>query len=131
MLATYQSGLEVVDAWISGINSGNLDRVLDLYAEEAILLPTFSTQVRRGKIAISQYFLELVEDPDLAVNLHDKSVRCHAMDEVHEIVCGLYRFTRQVDGIFLNFEARFTFVCNLNIPNPIVHHHSSQVPRGI
>ena len=42
---------------------------------------------------------------------------------------GNYLWDMVIDGETLSFEARFSYVLDLESPAPIMHHHSSQVPR--
>jgi len=42
---------------------------------------------------------------------------------------GIYNWRFIVDGELLNFEARFSYLVDLSKSSPIIHHHSSQIPR--
>ena len=47
------------------------------------------------------------------------------------MVNGIYDFQFLMDGTLLTFPSRFTFVIDLEKESPILHHHSSQVPRTL
>jgi hypothetical protein len=44
-------------------------------------------------------------------------------------LCGIYCWRFAVDGEPLSFEARFSYFMDTARPRPILHHHSSQIPR--
>lgn len=130
MILEFKNGETLLSAWVEAINAKSVDRVVDLYSRDAILFPTFATQPRRSIETIREYFTELAEEPGLSVILHTKSIVTQMPVKDLVVLSGLYRFTRTVDEIPLNFEARFTFFCDLKSRHPILHHHSSQLPRG-
>ena len=45
-----------LDKWISLVSVQDIDSVVDLYAEEGLLLGTFSNEIRLGKEKIRDYF---------------------------------------------------------------------------
>jgi len=120
----------VLDAWMDGINHGRTDEVLALYAPDAILLPTFSSRTVLNEEGRRRYFEQLISREDLSVTLHEKTVHIQTSGLL-EVISGIYCFRFSIDDEVLSFEARFSYVVDLSLQDPILHHHSSQVPRQL
>ena len=118
-----------LQAWLEAVNARDLNRVLGLYAEDAVLMATFAPKAIRREADRRAYFEQLAARPGLKVSLHDRTVRSQLITDGWEIVSGIYRFELEIDDEPLTFEARFTIVLNPNAERPILHHHSSQIPR--
>jgi len=80
---------------------------------------------------LKNYFVRLTSREGLEVELHDNTIICQNITDENYIVTGIYSFKFVVDGALLAFPSRFTFVINLNLDKPILHHHSSQIPRNL
>ena len=119
-----------LDKWLSTVSSGDAGRVTALYIEDAILLPTVSSDIAVGKNNIRLYFdTFLLQSPkgsvdDLYTRLEDKGNIA--------IVDGNYTFTltdpnsAEVSTV----PARFTFVLkNVNGDWKILTQHSSARPE--
>lgn len=117
--------------WIDGANSGDVDSLVGMYAQEAILLPTFSPNTTKTQAKRREYFEQLVSRPGLSVHLHEKTFFERKLNDHLFTLSGIYRFSFEVDGEMLSFEARFTCVVDTSRPDPILHHHSSQIPRTL
>jgi len=119
----------VLERWLECVNGGELEAVLGLYDEGAVLIPTFSNRIHATPAMIREYFERLAANPELAVVLHPKTLT--VQDLPGDLACfgGIYRWRLAVDGEPLEFEARFSFVFAPAAQRPILHHHSSQVPR--
>lgn len=128
---TYSDPLSVLQLWMAAINSGNSKAAGDLYAEKALLFPTFSSHALRTPEERFGYFDLLTKREQLQVTLHERTLHLNSLSEEHQVLCGIYRFSFVVDEQPLNFEARFSFLLDLEQQAPILHHHSSQVPRGL
>lgn len=122
---------DLVHAWMNAVNSRQIADVLSLYADDAVLLPTFSPNTIRTEEARRGYFEQLATRPGLFVSLHEKTLRVQPIGDNVEIASGIYRFHLEVDGQPLVFEARFSFVISLSLTKPVLHHHSSQIPRTL
>ena len=126
-----------LDKWLSTVATGDPGRVTSLYADDAILLPTVSSDIAVGKNNIKLYFdTFLLQSPvgvvnDLYTRLEDKGNIA--------IIDGNYTFTLTgpiavVDDV-PNAEqtvvpARFTFVLkNVNGDWKILTQHSSVKPE--
>lgn len=115
---------------MAALNARDLAQVLALYAEDAVLLPTFSPHALRTPADRRRYFEQLTVRPGLAVTLHAKTLRVLAIAPDLEVASGIYRFQVEIDDEPLVFEARFTFVVSPGSA-PVRHHHSSQIPRTL
>ena len=120
----------VLDQWIAAINAGDVETAIALYNSEAKLIPTFSGYMLQDPAAIRGYFERLGKNPALSVSLHEDSVRIQACSDTVSVLSGLYTFRFEVDGRLMAFESRFTFVVDCGADAPILHHHSSQIPRS-
>ncbi len=116
--------------WIAAFNSGDVDAVLSLYDPGATLIPTFSNRIIKTPDAMREYFTRLAARDDLSVELHEKTLDIQSKDaDMIHILIGTYCFQMGIDGELFRFEARFSFVMDLALERPIIHHHSSQIPR--
>ncbi|PTY03301.1 DUF4440 domain-containing protein [Verrucomicrobia bacterium LW23] len=127
----YPSAIEVTLAWMNFLNEGKADEVAKLYAEEAILIPTFSPLFLKTPEKRAAYFNTLGSKPNLRVELHQETLRVQKLTSTVWTSCGIYKFIFDVDEVPLTFEARFTFVLDLERESPIIQHHSSQIPRTL
>ncbi len=119
----------VLAEWMLLVNKGDRERILALYDESAVLIPTFSNRLLTNPRDIRDYFERLCSREDLSLTLHEKTLIVHSMtDDIHSL-CGIYCWRFAIDGELLNFEARFSYLLNLALPRPILLHHSSQIPR--
>ncbi|HEX2139907.1 MAG TPA: hypothetical protein VHG33_09365, partial [Woeseiaceae bacterium] len=65
----------------------------------------------------------------LTLSLHEKPRVISQLGGTLYALSGIYRWRFAVEDEPLDFEARFSFVLDLARPAPILHHHSSQIPR--
>ena len=120
---------DLLKEWMLHVNKGDIERLLALYNENAILFPTFSNRLLSKPENIRDYFERLCGRDELSIALHEKTLMVQPIkDEIYSL-CGIYCWRFAIDGEPLNFEARFSYLLNLALPNPILHHHSSQIPR--
>lgn len=119
----------ILDQWMSAVNNGDVESLLALYDQQAVLIPTFSNRLLNTPEKLRGYFEKLGSREDLSVALHEKTVLIQEVQDQIYSISGIYNWRFEVDGELLNFEARFSFVIDLAKPNPILHHHSSQIPR--
>lgn len=117
--------LRQFELWNTSIRTGNPEKVLKLYAPEAILTPSFSDVVRHNPEQIREYFRVFLRKKPRA-----------QMDEVNTRLCGdcavnsgIYTF-RFAAGSVGSVQARFTFVYRVGDSGvwPIIAHHSSALP---
>ncbi len=115
--------------WADCVNNSLIDDLISLYHEGAVLMPTFSPHVAKNKKTLESYFEQLSSKEGLKVDIHDESVNCFQIDADIFVINGIYDFKFKVDGALNTFPSRFTFVINLGKECPILHHHSSQIPK--
>jgi len=123
--------LEVLHQWIMAVNDGNIQGLLGLYKPNAVLIPTFSNRILNTPEKIQNYFENLSDREDLSIALHEKTVIVQEIQDPIYTIAGIYNWRFSVDGEILNFEARFTFIVDILNHHPIIHHHSSQIPRTL
>lgn len=119
----------VLKQWMQAINMGDIERVVGLYDKHAVLIPTFSNRVLNTHEKLREYFEKLSSRKALSISLHEKTVVVQKLNTQHASLSGIYNWRFMIEGELLNFEARFTYLLDHTKPNPILHHHSSQIPR--
>ncbi|WP_277207846.1 SgcJ/EcaC family oxidoreductase [Isoptericola croceus] len=113
--------------WNAAVESGDPEEVADLYASDAVLLPTLSPEVRTTRAGIVDYFEHF-----LAKNPSGERLQSYVtvLDGRSAIDTGVYRFTfTDEDGTTTFADARYTFVYEKQHGQwLIVNHHSSLLP---
>ena len=117
--------------WADCVNNSLIDDLISLYHEGAVLMPTFSPRIAKNKKALESYFKQLSSREGMHVDPHNETINCMEIDLKIFVVNGAYDFKFNVDGTLLTFPSRFTFVLDLAKESPILHHHSSQIPRTL
>ena len=112
----------IIDRWLQAVNNHAVTVVCELYAEDAILLPTLSDIICDTPERIRQYFEFFLARPGLAARLSSCYVQEYS--EV-KIDSGIYEFNWQEGEATKSARARFTFVIR---DGRIVEHHSSLAP---
>lgn len=122
---------DILLQWIDLLNQGQVNEAAAMYAEQATLLPTFSAKMLRTPADILNYFQQLGQKPNLSISQHEATQHVFEHGAGVATLSGIYTFKFDVDGTPLTFEARYTFVVDTTQAAPIMHHHSSQIPRGM
>ena len=122
---------DVLKTWMFNINNGEINPLLAMYEETAILIPTFSNRVSQTPARIRTYFETLASREDLSVALHEKTLVVQPIRDQLFLLCGIYCWRFAVEGELLSFEARFSLLVDLALASPILHHHTSQIPRTL
>lgn len=122
---------QILDQWMQAVNNADVDLLLNLYDPGAVLIPTFSNRVLNTPEKLRDYFEKLGSRPELSIALHEKTLVTQELGDGLYALAGIYNWRFAVDGEILNFEARFSYVIDLSKSNPILHHHSSQIPRTL
>jgi uncharacterized protein (TIGR02246 family) len=120
------------DQWNAALATGNPDNVAELYAPNAVLLPTVSSQIHINRAELTNhaeivdYFTHFLESkPQGKI---DQSI-ITVLDPQAAINTGIYTFTLIQDGQPQSLQARYTFVYERqNGKWLIVNHHSSTMP---
>jgi hypothetical protein len=120
---------EFLKLWMGHVNGGNLEGVLALYHESAILIPTFSNRLLAKPEGIREYFERLFTRDEISIALHEKTLSIQPIQGELYSACGIYCWRFAIDGELLSFEARFSYLLDFSRPKPILQHHSSQIPR--
>lgn len=123
-----QQAIEVLLKWGKNVNAGNIDGVMGLFADDSILLPTFSSKILSSKSDIKAYFLMLAARPGARVDIDVATVVVTEAVESTVSIVGNYTFYFEEAGELVAYPSRFTFVVRLNADQPIAHQHSSVVP---
>lgn len=122
---------DVLKAWITAVNAGDIKNLLSLYDERAILIPTFSNRLLNNPEKIRDYFEKLGSRQELSIALHEKTLGVQSIGEDVYALSGIYCWRFLLEDELLSFEARFSYLVDLKKSKPIIHHHSSQIPRMI
>ena len=113
--------------WMRAVCGGWIPSVLALYAPHAVLVPTFSQSILRGKRELEGYFRKFMSKTGL----------CGTIDSVIEqgrgqfrVLSGIYTFRWRDKGRQEMARARFTYVLSLDPKGEwkIINHHSSAMP---
>ncbi len=119
----------ILKEWMQAVNNGDLEALLALYDAKAVVIPTFSNRLLGKPDSIREYFEKLCSREDLSIALHEKTLTIQSIKDDVYAMHGIYCWRFAIDGELLSFEARFSYVLDLALPNPIIQHHSSQIPR--
>ena len=120
---------DILEQWMQAVNNGDVESLLGLYDSQAVLIPTFSNRLLNKPDKLREYFEKLGSREELSIALHEKTLIVQELKNQIFSLSGIYNWRFIVDGELLNFEARFSYVTDLSKPSPILHHHSSQIPR--
>lgn len=122
--------------WKNAIDSNDADDVVDLYAQDGVLIPTFGVIIIDNQIDRFEYFTKLFHEvQNLSVNF-DYPTRHVQFIDGGAVSSGFYTFEGESDEGHVEVPARYTFVykkhhhdegdtgCNLQL----ITHHSSEQP---
>ena len=112
------------DRWNQALQTGDPDKVVALYAERSILLPTMSNKPRLTPAEKEEYFIHFIEKrPFARIDLREIEIGCDmAVDS------GLYTFTFAKTGETVSGRYSFTYRWD-GSQWLIVSHHSSVMPE--
>jgi uncharacterized protein (TIGR02246 family) len=121
--------LALFDRWNAALATGDPEKVADLYAPDAVLLPTVSKTIRTDRAGIVDYFAHFLKKKPQGTKI--RSI-VKVIDENSAIDTGVYRFTLTAeDGTRSTVDARYTYEYEkLGGTWLIVNHHSSVLPTG-
>ena len=113
------------DSWNTALASENPDTVTDMYASNAVLLPTVSNQVRHNHTEIRDYFVSfLKKKPQGVINESNVVI----LSDEYVTNAGIYTFTF---GDGSQVSARFNYLYKkVDDVWKIIQHHSSAMPEG-
>ncbi len=121
-------GKDIYNNWVDAMvcPKNDVHRVLELYHENAILLPTFSPVICTNHEQLYNYFKNLITLPTLSIRTDDfLSAECNNLI----INSGIYTFQYLSNGRPVIVPARFSFVYKKYDEKwLILNHHSSVLP---
>ena len=83
---------QILKEWMQAVNSGNVEMLLALYNEKAVLIPTFSNRLLGNPGKIREYFELLSTREELSIALHEKTLDIQAIkDDVFDHVLDIMR----------------------------------------
>ena len=101
-----------LENWIDQINSGNLEQVLGLYSQDALLFATFDEKPLNSPALIRGYFDSFLARDGAGVELDSASV-CHSeLGEDHYSSTGLYTFFLM--KVINTFDKKLDLLLSLN-----------------
>ncbi|MEV7189971.1 SgcJ/EcaC family oxidoreductase [Kitasatospora sp. NPDC093102] len=125
-LPTEQQIAALFDKWNAALATGDPNRVADLYAPDAVLLPTVS-DIRTSRAGIVDYFTKFLASKPVG-KIQERFIT--VLDRTSAVDTGLYQFTlTDKNGGKSTVDARYTFVYELRGGRwLILNHHSSVLP---
>ena len=117
--------LGLFDQWNTALSTLNPDTITALYADNAVLLPTVSNQVRHNHEEIRDYFVGFLQkSPQGVVDEFNVNI----LSDTHVTNSGVYTFTF---GDGSKVSARFSYLYVASDDGwKILQHHSSAMPEG-
>ena len=117
--------LGLFDQWNTALSTLNPDTVTALYADNAVLLPTVSNQVRHNHEEIRDYFVGFLQkSPQGVIDEFNVNI----LSDTHVTNSGIYTFTF---GDGSKVSARFSYLYVASDDGwKILQHHSSAMPEG-
>ena len=122
---THDDVLGWFDTWNAALATLDPDQVTALYAENAVLLPTVSNQVRHNPAEIRDYFVGFLQKSPQGV-IDESNV--NILSETHATNSGVYTFTFG-DGSTVTARFSYLYVAS-DTGWKILQHHSSAMPEG-
>src|SRR5947207_6446616 len=115
--------------WAQTVGQNDPDKVVLLYATDAVLWGTLSPTVRADRAALRDYFVTAFKVlPGLKVAFGDQLIRVYGSTAVNT---GYYTFSHVKDGETKSLPARYSFTYVKSGDNwLIVDHHSSAMPSA-
>ncbi|NQZ47897.1 MAG: SgcJ/EcaC family oxidoreductase [Erythrobacter sp.] len=114
------------DQWNAALQTCDPDQVVALYADDAILLPTLSNDVRHNHAEIRDYFVHFLQKKPFGT-IDQSNIRDLGDVAVHS---GVYTFALTADGETSHAQCRFTYVYARSGDGwKIIEHHSSLMPE--
>ena len=117
---------KILQNWLNLVSIQDIDGVVNMYADDALLLGTFSNEIRVGEDQIRDYFNFFLAKKPKASLIESK---VHIIDDNSFTVNGFYDFEVDENTSRKLANARFTFVFKKqNGVFKILSHHSSVMP---
>ena len=117
-----------LENWISRINAGNLEQVVSMYSNEALLFATFEGKPLNNPSSIRKYFEIFLSREEAGVEVDPSTISHSELGKSNYSSTGLYTFFFKEGDQLVRQKARFTFIFNNQNSGSILHHHSSVIP---
>ncbi|MDQ1284457.1 MAG: hypothetical protein QG620_805 [Patescibacteria group bacterium] len=123
---------ENLEDWIAAVESCDPKRVVELFSEDVVFLPTFSQDNRNGLQETEDYFRHFLGKRPKCTIVESKVITLGANSYLE---AGKYDFEVDDGGDDrITVHARFTFVWTPSFEGgvrewKIVHFHSSEIPK--
>ena len=126
-ITTSKADIEnLFNQWNASLQTGSPEKVVDNYANDAILIPTVSNKVRHNHEEIEDYFEHFLLKKPVGT-IDEEHIRIFGDIAINS---GLYTFDIVADGEHEKVKARYTFVYHkIDGKWLIVEHHSSVLPE--
>ena len=113
--------------WAQALAENEPDKLLPLYAEDAVLWGTLSPTVRADRSALREYFIAAFKAlPSLKVAFGDQLIRVYGDTAINT---GYYTFSFGKDGEAKSLPARYSFTYVKSGDRWLIaDHHSSAMP---
>lgn len=112
----------VLDKWVKAINAHDINGLMNVYSDGAVMIPAFSTRIRTNKKEIKELYKDLFEKNNLKVipyQVNSQKINGLKVDS------GQYKISWNSSGFDEENNLRFSFVIQ---NGKIVSHHSSIEP---
>ena len=120
---------EIPKKWSDLLNAGDLEGVLALYEENALLMATFDAQPLVQPSLRRKYFENFMKRPGAGVEVDPSTLSHKPLSSDLYQATGLYTFFYEEADVLVRQNARFTFIVSDEDSSLILHHHSSLVPN--
>ncbi len=117
-----EPNVPVFDKWVAAVNSHDINALMKVYSDDAMMIPAFSTRIRRNIDQIKDLYRDLFQKHDLQVVPYQVST--HKVDGL-KVDMGQYKIKWRSDGFEESNDLRFSFVIK---DGKIISHHSSLEP---
>jgi hypothetical protein len=117
----------VLKLWQKFFNANDM-RIVETYGNDAVFLGTFAKTIKKGRAAISPYFVGLFKKENLKVDFTDE-IYVNDIEDGY-IISGIYNFSYTENGQAQKVRARYSFTIQYINGKPlIINQHSSIVPE--
>jgi uncharacterized protein (TIGR02246 family) len=118
---------ELFTKWNEALLTEDANKVADLYAADAVLQPTRSSEIRTTRARIVDYFKNHFLPLKPQARVTQRTIKILGLNSAADY--GLYEFTVTRNGRLEKIKARYTFVYErCGVTWRIINHHSSAVP---
>ncbi len=114
----------VWDKWVEALNDHNIDNLVNLYDENAVFAPEFSTRIRNTNQLIKDYYKDLFEKDDVFVSVLELDSK---VSDTKKTDSGTIGIGWREHGIAKTHVIRFSAVIK---NGKILAHHASILPSG-